>query len=98
MTIFDYFLIIWLFGCPMTNFGPLSSFTQNWPLRFGTKFRREGHQKPRYHKPKLSRKGELVKKKVSNRASNSFNTYVMLCAIWYHLHNLKNVKNTHGGK
>ena len=24
-------------------------------------------------------------------------TIVMLCAIWYHLHNLKNVKNTHGG-
>ena len=23
-------------------------------------------------------------------------TYVMLCAIWYHLYNLKNVKNTHG--
>ena len=22
---------------------------------------------------------------------------VMHCAIWYHLHNLKNVKNTHGG-
>ena len=22
---------------------------------------------------------------------------VMLCAIWYHLYNLKNVKNTHGG-
>ena len=22
---------------------------------------------------------------------------VMLCTIWYHLHNLKNVKNTHGG-
>ena len=21
----------------------------------------------------------------------------MLCAIWYHLHNVKNVKNTHGG-
>ena len=21
----------------------------------------------------------------------------MLCAIWYNLHNLKNVKNTHGG-
>ena len=21
----------------------------------------------------------------------------MRCAIWYHLHNLKNVKNTHGG-
>ena len=23
-------------------------------------------------------------------------SYVMLCAIWYHLYNLKNVKNTHG--
>ena len=23
--------------------------------------------------------------------------YVMFCAIWYHLYNLKNVKNTHGG-
>ena len=23
--------------------------------------------------------------------------YVMFCAIWYHLCNLKNVKNTHGG-
>ena len=22
---------------------------------------------------------------------------VMLCAIWHHLYNLKNVKNTHGG-
>ena len=25
------------------------------------------------------------------------NIYVMRCAIWYHLHNFKNVKNTHGG-
>ena len=24
-------------------------------------------------------------------------TYVMRCAIWYHLYNSKNVKNTHGG-
>ena len=24
-------------------------------------------------------------------------TYVMRSAIWYNLHNLKNVKNTHGG-
>ena len=24
-------------------------------------------------------------------------TYVMRCAILYHLYNLKNVKNTHGG-
>ena len=23
--------------------------------------------------------------------------YVVSCAIWYHLHNLKNIKNTHGG-
>ena len=23
--------------------------------------------------------------------------YVMFCAIWYHLYNLKNVKNKHGG-
>ena len=23
--------------------------------------------------------------------------YVMLCAIWYHLYNLKNMKNTYGG-
>ena len=23
--------------------------------------------------------------------------YVMLWTIWYHLHNLKNIKNTHGG-
>ena len=22
---------------------------------------------------------------------------MMLCAIWYHMYNLKNVKNTHGG-
>ena len=24
-------------------------------------------------------------------------TYVVRCAIWYYLYNLKNVKNTHGG-
>ena len=24
-------------------------------------------------------------------------TFVMFCAIWYHLQNFKNVKNTHGG-
>ena len=27
---------------------------------------------------------------------NSFK-YVILCAIWYHLYNLKNMKSTHGG-
>ena len=26
-----------------------------------------------------------------------FLSYVILCAIWYYLYNLKNVKNTHGG-
>ena len=24
-------------------------------------------------------------------------SFKIRCAIWYHLHNLKNVKNTHGG-
>ena len=24
-------------------------------------------------------------------------SYVKICAIWYHLYNLKSVKNTHGG-
>ena len=28
---------------------------------------------------------------------NEIYTDVMFCAIWYHLHNLKNVKNTRGG-
>ena len=28
---------------------------------------------------------------------NSNWIYETVCAIWYHLHNLKNVKNTHGG-
>ena len=23
--------------------------------------------------------------------------YVMFCTVWYHLHNLKNVKTSHGG-
>ena len=23
--------------------------------------------------------------------------YQIICAIWYHLYNLKNIKNTHGG-
>ena len=27
---------------------------------------------------------------------NSRNSYVVRCAIWNHLYNLKNVKNTHG--
>ena len=27
----------------------------------------------------------------------SYNIYVAFCAIWYHLYNLKNLKNSHGG-
>ena len=27
----------------------------------------------------------------------NFGPFVMRCAIWYHLYNLKSVKNTHGG-
>ena len=27
----------------------------------------------------------------------TFLSFTMFCAIWYHLYNLKNVKNTHGG-
>ena len=29
-------------------------------------------------------------------SANTKKLYVMRCAIWYHLQNLKNVKNTHG--
>ena len=33
-----------------------------------------------------------------NRLLNNNNTsFVMRCAIWYHLYNFKNMKNTHGG-
>ena len=28
---------------------------------------------------------------------DNMKTYVIWCATWYHLYNLKNVKNTHGG-
>ena len=33
----------------------------------------------------------------TTRGSKKTLNVVMRCAIWYHLHNLKNVKNTHGG-
>ena len=29
--------------------------------------------------------------------TTTFEKYVVLCAIWYNWHNLKKVKNTHGG-
>ena len=31
------------------------------------------------------------------RIMESIEIYAMLCGIWYHLHSLKNVKNTHAG-
>ena len=37
-------------------------------------------------------------KQISARChSGVISTFVMRCAIWYHLYYLKNVKNTHGG-
>ena len=32
-----------------------------------------------------------------NGLISNYRTYVMRCAIWYHLYNLKNMKNTHRG-
>ena len=29
--------------------------------------------------------------------ASAYSSNVMFCANWYHLYNLKNVKNTHGG-
>ena len=49
-----------------------------------------------------SKKKLLLEKKVFRKSSESFESndlnimYVMLCAIWYHLYNLKNVKKIHG--
>ena len=34
---------------------------------------------------------------VHDKLKQDNNIYVMLWAFWYHLLNLKNVKNTHGG-
>ena len=33
-----------------------------------------------------------------SRGKSSLCLYVMLCTIWYHLYNLKSVKNTHRGE
>ena len=35
-------------------------------------------------------------KKLSNLGL-AVSSYLLRCAIWYHLYNFKNVKNTHGG-
>ena len=43
---------------------------------------------------------ETLFDKILNRGLSSkivWNTNAMLCSIWYHVYNLKNVKNTHGG-
>ena len=31
-----------------------------------------------------------------HKLNSRWRLYVMLCAIWYHMHDLKNAKNTHG--
>ena len=36
-------------------------------------------------------------KTVAAKEATQVKSYVMPCKIWYHLYNLKNVKNTHGG-
>ena len=35
--------------------------------------------------------------KFIRKLSETKTSYVVRCTIWYHLYNLKNVKNTHGG-
>ena len=40
---------------------------------------------------------ELKMLQHENKKQGFAEVYVMGCAIWYHLHNLKNLKNTHGG-
>ena len=40
---------------------------------------------------------EFIFTNIDTFQSLNFPTFVMLCAICYHLHNLKNVKNTDGG-
>ena len=32
-----------------------------------------------------------------DNVTNTRHQHMILCAIWYHLYNLKNVKNTRGG-
>ena len=39
---------------------------------------------------------EFIFTNIDTFQSLDFPIFVMLCAIWYHLHNLKNVKNTDG--
>ena len=42
-----------------------------------------------------------LKKRIKNKrisyVSTVWTIYVMLCMIWYHSYNFKNLKNTHGG-
>ena len=40
---------------------------------------------------------QILKKKSKSVQNKGPSTNVVLCTIWYHVHNLKNVKNTHGG-
>ena len=41
--------------------------------------------------------GETLKRWCSTKLLILLTKYVVRCAIWYHLYNLKNVKSTHGG-
>ena len=77
-------------------------------LKVGNKFQVEGASKEGelqvYQRKKYSIKFSsfllilrLCKKRFSCFKIVIPCTYLMFCAIWYHLHNLKNVKNTHGG-
>ena len=41
--------------------------------------------------------GDVIRRNVQNISFLVCFAYVMRCAIWYHLYNFKNVKNTRGG-
>ena len=57
-----------------------------------TKIKKKRDQKDGF----VSNVGILYDQK-HNYKSKKVEKYVMFCAIWYHLYNLKNIKNTNGG-
>ena len=51
-------------------------------------------------KEKYRQKGissEITEVIIQSWKSETQNKYVVRCVIWYHLYNLKNMKNTHAG-
>ena len=40
----------------------------------------------------------FIKTRLNHRYVENINSNMMCCAIWYHLYNLKHVKNTNGGE